>query len=694
MESGEYEEGMVVEFSANGNSMKATDVAAKLDEGNIQEAESSLREGLSLNFQEARALLGKLEYQRGNLEGALRVFDGIDLQAAIERLQPSITEKTPSKKGRSRPDSQHSVSQHAATLVLDAIYLKAKSLHKLGRLTEAAHDCKKVLDAVEKIFHQGIPDAQVDSRLQETVSQAVELLPELWKQGGSYQEAISAYRRALLGQWNLDNDCLARIQKAFAVFLLYSGLEAGPPSLGVQAEGSYVPKNNLEEAILLLMILLRNLSQGKMKWDPSLIEHLTFALSICNQTSVLAKQLEEIMPGVYPRVDRWNSLALCYTGAGQNKVALNLLRKSLHKHERPDELMPLLLTAKICSEDSYVAAEGVGYAQRAVSNSQGKDEHLKAVSLRFLGLCLGKQAKTSSSDFERSRLQSEALKSLSEAVALEKNNSDLIFELGVQYAEHRNLNAALRYAKKFIDETGGYLLKGWRFLALVLSAQQRFSEAHVVTDAALDETAKWEQGPLLRLKAKLKISQSLPMDAIETYRYLLALVQAQRKSFGPLRVHSQTEDDKVNELEVWHGLSSLYASLSYWRDAEICLGKARELRQYAAETLHAEGIILEGCGKSHEALGTYINALMQEPYYVPGKIGVAMLMSKMGPKALPVARSLLSDALRLDPNNRKAWYYLGMIHRDDGRMADAADCFQAATMLEESDPIESFSSIM
>lgn len=51
MESGEYEECMVIEFSANGNSMKATDVQAKLDEGNIQEAESSLREGLSLNFE-------------------------------------------------------------------------------------------------------------------------------------------------------------------------------------------------------------------------------------------------------------------------------------------------------------------------------------------------------------------------------------------------------------------------------------------------------------------------------------------------------------------------------------------------------------------------------------------------------------------------------------------------------------------
>lgn len=63
------------------------------------------------------------------------MFDGIDLQAAIQRLQPSIAEKPPSKKGRPRPESQHAVSQHAASLVLEAIYLKAKSLQKLGRLT-------------------------------------------------------------------------------------------------------------------------------------------------------------------------------------------------------------------------------------------------------------------------------------------------------------------------------------------------------------------------------------------------------------------------------------------------------------------------------------------------------------------------------------------------------------------------------
>nr|XP_018475589.1 PREDICTED: uncharacterized protein LOC108846903 [Raphanus sativus]XP_018475590.1 PREDICTED: uncharacterized protein LOC108846903 [Raphanus sativus] len=694
------EEGEITrQLCANGLYMKTAEVEAKLDEGNIQEAESSLKEGLSLNSEEARALLGRLEYQRGNLEGALRLFEGIDLQAAIQRLQASAPppEKPVTKKNKPRDPLQQSASQHAASLVLEAIYLKAKSLQKLGRTTEAARECKSVLDSVEKIFQQGISDAQVDTRLQETVSHAVELLPALWKDSGDYQEAVSAYRRALLSQWNLDNDSCARVQKHFAVFLLHSGVEASPPSLGSQVEGSYIPRNNLEEAILLLMILVKKFNSGKAKWDPSVIEHLTFALSLCSQTSVLAKQLEEVMPGVFTRVERWNNMALCYSAAGQTSTAINLLRKSLHKHEQPDDLVALLLAAKLCSEEPCLAAEGAGYAEKGINNAQGMDEHLKGVGLRMLGLCLGKQAKVPASDFERSRLQSESLKALDGAIAFEHNNPDLIFELGVQYAEQRNLKAASRYAKEFIDVTGGSVLKGWRFLALVLSAQQRFSEAEVVTDAALDETAKWDQGPLLRLKAKLKISQSNPTEAVETYRYLLALVQAQRKSFGPLRTLSQMEEDKVNEFEVWHGLAYLYSSLSHWNDVEVCLKKAGELKQYSASMLYTEGRMWEGRKEFQPALAAFLDGLLLENDSVPCKVAVGALLCERGKDhqpTLPVARSLLSDALRIDPTNRKAWYYLGMVHKHDGRIADATDCFQAASMLEESDPIENFSTIL
>lgn len=118
----------------------------------------------------------------------------------------------------------------------------------------------------------------------------------------------------------------------------------------------------------------------------------------------------------------------------------------------------------------------------------------------------------------------------------------------------------------------------------------------------------------------------------------------------------------------------------------------RESSDFCAIIL--QGIICEARGQIQEALAAYINALLLEPGYVPCKILIGAVLSKMGSKVLPVARSLLSDALRIEPTNRMAWYYLGVVHKDDGRVGDAIDCFQAASMLEESDPIESFSSIL
>ncbi len=85
----------------------------------------------------------------------------------------------------------------------------------------------------------------------------------------------------------------------------------------------------------------------------------------------------------------------------------------------------------------------------------------------------------------------------------------------------------------------------------------------------------------------------------------------------------------------------------------------------------------EGRGQIREALAAFVDALLLEPYYVPCKILFGGVLSNRSLKVLPVARSLLSDALRIDPTNRMAWYYLGMVHRNDGRLSDAADCFHA-----------------
>ncbi|XP_062197916.1 protein NPG1-like [Phragmites australis] len=671
-----------------GEPVKARDSSTHQQAG----AESSTHpEGLSLNYEEARALLGRLEFQKGNVEAALRVFDGIDLQAAIQQFQPSLSDKTPSKKGRTKSELPSPAPQNPASLVLEAIYLKSLSLQKLGKSTEAAHQCKSVLDSVESMFQNDTPD--IEQKLQETVNKSVELLPEAWKHAGAYQEALASYRRALLSQWNLDDECRTRVQKRFAAFLLYGSIDWSPPNLAQQAEGSFVPKNNVEEAILLLMIVLRNWYQGKTHWDPSVMEHLTYALSLCGESLVLAKHLEEVLPGIYPRTERWCTLALCYYAAGQKDTALNFLRKSLNKLENPNDILALLLAAKICSKECHLASEGVEYARRVVANAGSSNAHLESVGLHFLGSCLGKKSKIVSSDHQRSLLQTETLKSLAESIALNRYNVDLIFDMGVEYAEQRNMHAALRCAKEFIDATSGSVSKGWRLLALVLSAQQRYSEAEVATDAALDETAKWDQGSLLRIKAKLKVAQSSPMEAVEAYRALLALVQAQKNSSGSFKNTAEGDNDIVSEFEIWQGLANLYSSLSYWRDAEICLQKARALKSYSAATLHAEGYMHQAREQTKDALAAYVNAFSTELEHVPSKVAIGALLSKQGLRYLPAARCFLSDALRVEPTNRMAWLYLGKVHKSDGRIADAADCFQAAVMLEESDPVESFSSL-
>uniref|UniRef100_A0A0D6R4J9 Uncharacterized protein n=1 Tax=Araucaria cunninghamii TaxID=56994 RepID=A0A0D6R4J9_ARACU len=680
------------EVSSNGFSAKTTEVETKLDEGNIEEAESSLREALSLNPEEAKALLGRLEYQRGNIESALQVFEGIEAHAVIYRLRSATSEKSQAKRGRSRSDPFHSVSLHSASLLLEAIYLKAMSLQKLGRLNDAARECENVLLTLQTVFPSGMPDFISDNKLQETVSKAVELLPELLKQAGRQHDAMAAYRRALLTQWNLDADCCARIQKEFALLLLYGGVEAGAPSLSAQIDGSFVPRNNTEEAILILMILLRKCCLRKIAWDPAVMDHLTFALSLCGQTVVLAKQIEEVLPGIYARSDRWNDLALCYSGAKQNKVALNLLRKSLNKLEKPNDLSALLLAASICAEDFHLASEGVEYARRAIENAKGEYEHLKGVAYRFLGLALEKQAKVSSSDLERTHVRNEALKSLEEATIWERQSLELIFDLGLEHAQNRNLNLALSYVKEFLDLTAGSILKGWRLLALILSAQKRYSEAETVLDAALDGTGKWEQAVLLRTKAKLQIAQSSPINAIETYGLLLALIQAQRKTFGAGKYSSKVEGEGVLEVDVWQDLACVYSGLSHWHEAEICLEKAKTLKTYSAATYHAQGVLCEARNKTQEALASYSNALAVNPDHVPSKVSIGALLWRTGGKSLPVARSFLSDALQLEPTNHTAWYYLGMVHKANGRVSDAADCFQAACMLEESAPVEHFSS--
>lgn len=390
------------------------------------------------------------------------------------------------------------------------------------------------MDIVESSLPEGLPENfGIDCKLQETLNKAVELLPELWKLADSPHEAILSFRQALLLNWNLDAVTIAKIQKEFAIFLLYCGGEASPPNLRSQMGSSFVPRNNIEEAILLLMILLRKVTLKRIEWDPSILDHLSFALSVAGDLRALANQLEELLPGLIDGKERYRTLAFCYYGAGEDLVALNLLRKLLSRNEDPKCVPALLMASKICGENPDLAEEGTSFACRALESLDVGCNQLESTARCLLGVSLSAHSKLAVSDSERATRQSEAAQSLETAGRITRmSDPNILYHLSLENAEQRKLDTAVRYAKRLLKLEAGSNIKGWLLLARILSAQKRFMEAETVINAALDQTGKWDQGELLQTKAKLQIAQGRLKGAIETYTQVLAVLHIQRKSFG------------------------------------------------------------------------------------------------------------------------------------------------------------------
>ncbi|GAV89997.1 TPR_1 domain-containing protein/TPR_8 domain-containing protein, partial [Cephalotus follicularis] len=646
--------------------------------------------------QEARALLGRLEYQKGNIEAALHVFEGIDIAAVTSKMKVSLSRRFEQIRRHSQSDTAPPMSMHAVTLLLEAIFLKAKSLQGLGRFKEAAQSCKVILETVESALPEGMPEnLSIDCKLREILNKAVELLPELWKLAGIPQEAILSYRRALLYRWNLDAETTAKIEKEFAIFLLYSGFNANAPNLRSQMEGSFVPRNNLEEAILLLLLLLKKFVTKRIGWDPSIIDHLSFALSVSGDLMSLAHQFEELLPGIVERRERYCTLALCYYCEGEHMVAFNLLRNLLNYRENPDCILELLLASKICGENMVFTEEGISYSYKVLSELRRGCSQMVSIANCLLGILLSNQSRLTASDSERILKQSDALKALETADrTMRERDPYIVYHLCLENAEQRKLDVALYYAKQLLKVEAGSSVKGYILLARILSAQKRFADAVAVINAAVDQTGKWEQGELLRTKAKLQIAQGQLKNAIQTYTKLLAILQVQTKSlgFGKKLLKNKGNHDKILEMETWHDLANVYTSLSQWRDAEVCLSKSKAICPYSASRCHSAGVLYEAKGQNQEALKSYRLALDVEPTHVPSLISSACVLKQLGDQSMPVVRGFLTDALRIDRTNPSAWYNLGLLYKaDEGASTlEVVEYFEAAAILEESAPVEPF----
>ncbi|XP_047265275.1 protein NPGR2 isoform X2 [Capsicum annuum] len=161
------------DYISSVHSSRAGEAGQKPDTGNIEGAESSLRESGCLNYEEARALLGRYEYQKGNLEAALLVFEGIDIALVTPNLKLALAERVKTQKRRSQSFSKPTLSIHAVSVLLEAVFLKAKFLQALQRYKGLLNQSKGLYKAALEDYSNAL--AVYPSHVSSLVSSAVVL---------------------------------------------------------------------------------------------------------------------------------------------------------------------------------------------------------------------------------------------------------------------------------------------------------------------------------------------------------------------------------------------------------------------------------------------------------------------------------------------------------------------------------------
>ncbi|KAL5718718.1 hypothetical protein ACHQM5_011595 [Ranunculus cassubicifolius] len=90
-------------------------------------------------------MVGSLEYYKGNIDTALHVLGGPDVAAVTPKIRFCISSTISRHKRRFKRDAMPVMPINDASLLVEAIYLKAKSLQTLGR-----HKGRSSLSTVDK----------------------------------------------------------------------------------------------------------------------------------------------------------------------------------------------------------------------------------------------------------------------------------------------------------------------------------------------------------------------------------------------------------------------------------------------------------------------------------------------------------------------------------------------------------------
>ncbi|XP_012494323.1 PREDICTED: tetratricopeptide repeat protein 7A isoform X2 [Propithecus coquereli] len=496
-----------------------------------------------------------------------------------------------------------------------------------------------------------------------------------------------------------------------------------------EGDNLYCPKDNIEEALLLLLI-----SESMATRD--------VVLSRVPEQEEDRTCLERAMKFAFGEFHLWYQVALSMVACGKSAYAVSLLRECVKL--RPSDPTVPLMAAKVCIGSLHWLEEAERFAMMVIGLGEEAGEFLPKGYLA-LGLTYSLQATDATLKSKQDELHRKALQTLERAQQLAPGDPQVILYVSLQLALVRQISSAmeqLQEALKVCRDDAHAL----HLLALLFSAQKHYQHALDIIDMAINEHP--ENFNLMFTKVKLEQVLKGPEEALVTCRQMLQLWQtlynfsqlgglekdgslaegltmkkqsgmhltlpdAHDADSGSRRASSIAAsrlEEAMSELtmpcsvlkqgpmqlwttleQIWLQAAELFMEQQHLKEAGFCIQEAAGLFPTSHSVLYMRGRLAELKGSLEEAKQLYKEALTVNPDGVRIMHSLGLMLSRLGHKSL--AQKVLRDAVERQSTCHEAWQGLGEVLQAQGQNEAAVDCFLTALELEASSPVLPFSII-
>uniref|UniRef100_A0A8C9IES0 Tetratricopeptide repeat domain 7A n=1 Tax=Piliocolobus tephrosceles TaxID=591936 RepID=A0A8C9IES0_9PRIM len=443
-----------------------------------------------------------------------------------------------------------------------------------------------------------------------------------------------------------------------------------------------------------------------------------------------------------PKDNIEEALLLLLISESMSAYAVSLLRECVKL--RPSDPTVPLMAAKVCIGSLHWLEEAEHFAMMVISLGEEAGEFLPKGYLA-LGLTYSLQATDATLKSKQDELHRKALQTLERAQQLAPGDPQVILYVSLQLALIRQISSAieqLQEALKVCKDDAHAL----HLLALLFSAQKHHQHALDVVNMAitehpenfnlmftkvkLEQALKGPQEALVTCRQMLRLWQTLysfsQLGGLEKDGSLgegltmkkqsgmhLTLPDAHDADSGSWRASSIAAsrlEEAMSELtmpssvlkqgpiqlwttleQIWLQAAELFMEQQHLKEAGFCIQEAAGLFPTSHSVLYMRGRLAEVKGSLEEAKQLYKEALTVNPDGVHIMHSLGLMLSRLGHKSL--AQKVLRDAVERQSTCHEAWQGLGEVLQAQGQNEAAVDCFLTALELEASSPVLPFSII-